>query len=52
MHNAAQQFALCIGDDVALATFDLLARIKTVRSSALGRLDRMAVERVISVQVI
>jgi hypothetical protein len=36
--------SLCIGDDVALATFDLFARIKAAVPSALGCLDRSTVD--------
>jgi len=34
VHDGAQQISLCIGDDVALATFNLLARIKGKRLAA------------------
>jgi hypothetical protein len=44
VHDGAQQISLCIGNDVALATFDPLAGIKAAWPSALGRLDRLTVD--------
>ena len=41
---SADQQAQRVGDDLALATFDLLAGIIATRTAALGGLDRLAVD--------
>jgi hypothetical protein len=38
------QQAQRVGDDLALATFDLLAGVIAARTAALGGLDRLAVD--------
>jgi len=40
----ADQVALGVGDDMALAAFDLLARVEASRAAAFGGLDRLAVD--------
>ena len=44
MNDRTDEVADCIGDDVALASLDLLSGIEPARPASLGGLDRLAVD--------
>jgi hypothetical protein len=44
MHDRADQQARRVGQDVALAAFDLLAGVVASRTAGLGGLDRLAID--------